>query len=499
VKALLKILDRSNLPRSLVVGLFASLEERGVRFCHWKSNIRLQEALSGNDDIDLLVHRSDAAQFHKILLDHGFKLAHSRSGIGHPGVFHAFALDQESAELLHLHTFHQVVSGDSLVKNYRLKIENVLLERTRHIHNVPVPNAESELVLFALRVALKHASWPEAFMINRDFEPVVEEMNWLRSAVNFEEAAAICSRFFPAIGPVLFKEIVDTYCKREGLLRRVALGRRVAWHLRHLRRMSTLHAVLSRYFRLFMLMIGRIRRRKDKMLQTGGAIVALVGPKATGKSTLGAALAERLGKHLYVVRIHAGKPPATALTIFPRMLLPLARRMFRSERPSEYQKPARRNEKRYSLLYVVYMTMLAYERRRLLQRALRVATAGGLVVSDRYPSETVGAIDSSCFDADAVARCNSRIKAWLMKKERSLYAGLPKPDLVIRLQAPIALTIRRDATRKKPGGPDEQAVHDRWDLESRSESFGMDETVVRTDRSIDDTVRDVISAVWRNL
>jgi hypothetical protein len=89
-------------------------------------------------------------------------------------------------------------------------------------------------------------------------------------------------------------------------------------------------------------------------------IVALVGPKATGKSTIAHVLETRLGSHLDVVRIHAGKPPATALTLLPRLLVPAARLLFSKERTGEYEKPERRREKRYSLLYVLRMAMLAY-------------------------------------------------------------------------------------------------------------------------------------------
>ena len=117
------------------------------------------------------------------------------------------------------------------------------------------------------------------------------------------------------------------------------------------------------------------------------------------------------------------------------------------------------------------MTLLAYDRRKLLGRALRAATAGSVVVSDRYPSERAGAIDSCCFDEAALAKCSSPLKRWLMNQERALYKGLPKPDLLLRLEAPIETTIERDARRLKQGGPDAAAVRRRWELESRPEFF----------------------------
>ena len=168
-----------------------------------------------------------------------------------------------------------------------------------------------------------------------------------------------------------------------------------------------------------------------------------------------------------MLRIHAGKPPATALTLLPRLLVPAARLLFSKERAGEYEKPERRQEKRYSLLYVLRMTLLAYDRRKLLSRALRAATAGSVVISDRYPSESVGAIDSCCFDEAALEKCSSPLKRWLMSQERALYKGLPRPGLLLCLEAPIETTIERDARRLKKGGPDAAAVRRRWELESR--------------------------------
>src|SRR5215210_982756 len=140
----------------IVRNLLQSFEEKGVRYCHWKSNVRLKETLAGTQDIDILVDRGHAGLFHATLLENGFKLAQSRSGAGHPGVFHALGLDGATTELVDLHAYHQIVSGDSLVKNYRLPVEDRLLARTCHLHGVKVPTPEAELVLFALRIALKH-------------------------------------------------------------------------------------------------------------------------------------------------------------------------------------------------------------------------------------------------------------------------------------------------------------------------------------------------------
>jgi len=485
--------------KAAILSLFNSLEQKGIRYCHWKSNIRLEATFAAAEDIDLLVDQRDAGLFHAVLLENGFKLTQSRSGTGHPGVFHALGLDEASAELVHVHAYFQIVSGDSLVKNYRLPIERLLLEQTRYLHGVRVPTPEAELVLFALRIALKHTGPIEILMANRRYRTVSRELSWLREAANAGRAEALCAAWFPSIDRPLLRQLLNAIEAEHAVVRRIVLGWRVARRLRGLRRLSPMLGAISRLRRVLSLLVKRFRRRGDLVLQTGGMIVALVGPKATGKSTIGHLLTTRLGLHLDVLPIHAGKPPATPLTLLPRLLVPAARLLFSKERAGEYEKPERRREKQYSLLYILRMTLLAYDRRRLLGRALRAATAGSVVISDRYPSERAGAIDSCCFDEAALANCSSPLKRWLMKQERALYKRMPKPGLLLRLEAPIETTIERDARRVKQGGPDAAAVRRRRELESRSEFSGTPVIRIDTSRPLDETVRTVIGAVWSAL
>ena len=70
--------------KAAIRSFFKSLEQKGVRYCHWKSNIRLEKTLAAAEDIDLLVDARHAKLFYAALLENGLKLTHSRSGIGHP-------------------------------------------------------------------------------------------------------------------------------------------------------------------------------------------------------------------------------------------------------------------------------------------------------------------------------------------------------------------------------------------------------------------------------
>jgi thymidylate kinase len=485
--------------------LFDELEARQIRYCHWKSNSRLAAVLAGRADIDILVDRRDATRFHATLPELGFKWARSYAALDHPGLFHALALDETTGQTLDLHPYHAVVSGDSFVKSYRFPVERLLLDETRTVLGVRVPPAAAELVLFAFRIVLKHVSPVEIWMVSRHYQEVGAELAWLRAAATADQVEAILAHSFPTIEPALFRRLIEALADERAQWyerarwRRVALGWRVAWRLRHLRRLGLVQGMISRTWRVGALALYRVGRRRDLIPLTSGAIVALVGPKATGKSTLGRELKKRLGHSLWVVRIHAGKPPPTLLSCVPALFLPLARMLVPQERAGEYYKPERRSARSYSLLYVLRAALIAHDRRRLLTRAYRLAAGGAIVISDRYPSSSASTPDSSCFDQDAVANAGSRLKRWLMVKERQCYSDLPQPQLVLRLVAPLERAVERDATRKKADPPNAEAICRRRDLEADAEFPGVPVMTIDTDQSLDETVLAVVRAVWRSL
>jgi thymidylate kinase len=468
----------------------------GIRFCHWKSNIRLEDAISGKEDIDLLVSREDANGFLSALADAGFKRMGSWASIGHPGIFHALALDRASGCVLHLHVYFSLLGGDSLVKAYALPIGQMLLDNCREQHGLPTPDPNVELATFVLRVGLKHSGLVEGLLVNRDIGSVVQELAWLRAGADEAAAAAIFATFAPGLSGGMFEQLVDA-CGADGSLsRRIRLGSRIARAMVCRRRIGRVEALRSRIHRVLVLAAGRLSGRRDMVPETGGVIIALVGPKATGKSTLGDAIADRFGRHMRVVRIHSGKPPSTALSFGFRMLIPLARRLLPNERPAAYEKEARRSTRQFSLVYTIRMALLAYDRRALLLRSQRLAAKGCIVISDRYPSVTVGAIDSCCFGEDDIAACRSALKRRLMEAERRLHLGLPIPNLVIKLAVRKETAVTRDAERMKPEGPDASAVLRRWNSETVAEFPGTRIIEVSTDRDLDATIRDVVGACW---
>jgi thymidylate kinase len=478
--------------------LFDTLNERCVRYCHWKSNIRLPDTLAGKEDIDVLVNPADASLFIAAATDNGFKLTVARHGVGHPGVFHALALDEGSGRLVDLHAYYQLISGDSYTKAYRFPLEHALLAATSSERDVNVPRPAAELVMFLVRTLLKHTSLVEVLKVNRKYQKTEAELDWLVKRSDLAEASALCREWFPTIGMPI-DDMIRCVGSASRLTGRIAAGYRLAWALRRWRRVGWTAAQVSRCWRAARYALNFASSRRDLSLHAGGAWIAFAGPKGSGKSTQAQLLASRLGEHLDVVTVHFGKPPPTLASYLPRLLVPFARRAQPTERLSEYEKPQRRAGRKFSMVYTLRMLLLAHDRRQLMVRANRLLTAGAIIISDRCPPTNDGGIDGSAFDEVAIANASSAIQRWLMRKERRMYQLMPKPRLVLQLTTGVETAIQRDLHRLKPGGPNADAIRRRWALEKDAKFEGSAVAVIDAQGDVDTTLRTVLCAAWHEL
>lgn len=478
-----------------VRALFTSLRERHVRYCHWKSNVRLAGTLSGDEDIDLLVDPRDATILQSAIAENGYKLAVGRNGSGHPAVFHALALDETSSRLVDLHAYHQLVSGDSLLKNYRFPVEEQLLANTGEEAHVKVPAASAELPLFVIRILLKHASFIEARKVNLKYGKTTRELAWLLERSDIDEAAAICRNWFPTLSPPL-RDMIAAVARPELIVRRVMLALTLGRDLRHLRRMGAVSLQIGRIQRLFRNLANRYRQRSDRCLLSGGVWIAITGSKGTGKSTIARGVQKAFSRHLDVAVIHIGKPPRTLASSLLCPLIAAAWRIVPARRPSEFQNPEKREERRYPLLYILFKLLVARDRARLITRATRAVTAGTIVLSDRCPTTNFTGIDGSAFDDLALERALTPIHRRLMAKEQRIYRNLPRPRLVLKLNADLQTTLLRDHQRQKAGGPRPAAICRRWDLESRGEYEGSTVSIVDANGPLEETLRHCVRRAW---
>src|SRR3990172_3409097 len=175
-----------------------------------------------------------------------------------------------------------------------------------------VPTKSAELIVYTLRMMLKHTTLVELLMLSRDWKHSREEAAWLLEPCTMDETLKLVKYWLPALDPSLFSECVSALKSPAPLFKRIMLGLRLRSKLRIYARHSIFRAWISEMQKFSIMLYYRLTRSQKGLVPiTGGAVIAFVGPEATGKSTLLAETKHWLGEHFVVDQIHAGKPKST--------------------------------------------------------------------------------------------------------------------------------------------------------------------------------------------
>lgn len=496
---------------SLALSLEAGLHENGVSFTHWKSNCRLGLRDGYEVELDLLVPQRDRDGLGAVLGDLGFRRLESFHASHVPDVHHYYGLEDDGSCLVHAHVYHRVVTGESLVKNYELPVANQLLAGKQRFRGFPVPAPAIELVVFTIRVMIKHASWVERQLLYRDFGAVDDEVAWLLEQGDelLTEGMNQLRENLPALQEPLIREALEVLTRDVSVWRRNRVARRLRHSLKAYRRFGHFEATMRT-----VALLGRRVRRKvagapaARGLATGGRVIAFVGPEASGKSSLAEGATRFFGKAFAVRTVHFGKPPATLATAIPRLAVPMLRALMPEARPTRVEAqphpPAAGSESAQRpsvgrLLYAARSVMLARERRALAHWAFVRAAKGEVILCDRFPSKVVGAADSPRLFECLTSGLMSRVYNSLVSLERVTYQAITPPDAVIRLAVPLEDAVRRNDERVKAGKEAEEYVRQRHAKAGLLTYPGTPVLVLNTAGDFEDTVRRSRLKVWEAL
>jgi thymidylate kinase len=497
----------------LINKLADALNSHDIVYCHWKSNFSLERALSGELDLDLLVERKALSQCMNILLQLGFKSADVKWGPDTPpAVFHFYGFDDREDQIIHVHLFSNILSGESFVKSHLFPFERMLFENTVDTRNIKTVSKPAELALFVLRTFIKYGSLLDLVYLLRDPNAITQEVRWLLADKDSVRAWRLLEKYCPVIDEQLYNQCIDALNQPRSLTRKLLLS----WRVRRRLRIYAKHSVLKRATTYLHLLTGQALRRlnnnkKNKVLRSGGAVIAIVGPEATGKSTLVFESSRWLGSVFAVRVIHAGKPPSSWLTLPVNKFLPFIRRSMPRLRTTRIEgggvaatsdRTTTKTMGLNSLVYAFRANVLAWDRRNLLLKNRRAAASGEIVICDRYPSAKVGVMDSRRLQEDPsnegiVARIYNR----LARLEQRLYAQISPPDIVLRLKVSVETAKQRNRDRVKSDKESDDYLEFRhlqnqnwWHMNGVKYVYDID-----TGGSLEETILIVKKAIWEVL
>ena len=380
------------------VALFRDLNRHGIRYCHWKSNVRLEKSLQGRTDLDLLVDRRNIPAFRQILHSHGIKPVLAAPGRDYPAVENHLGLDLASGKLFHLHVHYQLVLGEQFVKNYRLPLESHFLNSVQLRQDVKIPSAELEIAILSLRALLKYRFRDylrDVLSIRSSGLPagILQEIDALLQQTSLERIAQLLPTVADAVPADVVLEFLQTVVRNpRDAFALYRLRRRVRRALHPCQRDSRLVAT-SRYVHQLWRRRKRFRYQPQRKmtLPAGGVTLALVGADGAGKSTVCQILVQWLSWKLDVRRYYLGsKQPSRRSS-----LLYLAYRAFRRGHRAVQHALGEANllsrwiaGLRDSLLCLHHLS-IGYDRYSRYRAGTKKALGGSIVIFDRCPLESV--------------------------------------------------------------------------------------------------------------
>lgn len=474
-----------------------------ISYCYWKASRRIEAVLGGEGDLDLLVARGDQHRAETILLAQGFKLFPTVAHRDHPSILSFLGYDQTSGRLVHIHLHCRLIVGERLLRNYHLPWEDLVLGSAILHPTLQIRLLEPavECLLLAVRQCLE---------LTRS-DPVTLR-RWRETKRKFAlDRADVASRSKPAaleyrakivLGEELAAMVVAAIYDPEKLERdRKAFRRRLTGELSVFRTYNALEARLRASWRGLLWIAGNLNRDLlhlprpwSRRAAGGGCTIAIVGVDGSGKTTVVKAIRTWLTPEIDVVPIYfgtGGGRPSLLLRPF-KVMMPLVMWLFKTKPKgaSHGNVSERAPGLLYSLLMMVWATIVAREKYKKLLAARRGADRGAVMITDRYPQDEILGFN----DGPLLMRLN-KVPRWLRKFEAAAYAlarRLP-PDLVLMLDV-----LPETAARREPD-MNPLLIHKRV-AELHRLAFGGARLVrINAEQPLDEVVRAVQSEIWHVL
>ena len=480
-------------PLALVEALGGALQQGQIRYCHWKSNVDMHRSLSGDNDLDLLVDRRQAAQFEALVGELGFKRGRPGLDRRFPGVQDLYGFDTGSGRLVHLHLHYQLILGQALLKNLHLPVEQAVLDDAERDGLLRTPAPAWELLLFVLRMIVKTRAADALRRGHRVPGPAVtRELDWLLERADTEQLHPLLERHLPGVPRPLFDACLAALEEGAPLARRLVLKARLLAALgEHARRGPA--AAAAAFVVRRATVAGALRlagRAAGRRPDGGGLAVALVGSDGAGKSTARAALARWLGRRYAVRSVHMGHPPRTLLSRPWHAAAGLAARVRRwTGGRADANDPPPQWPLALQAPIVARAAALAWDRWRQHGQVRRWVGRGDIVLCDRYPLAQLEHMDGP--RAHRLAAAELPVLRSLAQLEAALYRRIQPPELTLVLRLPPALAARRQP------GDDRDAVLRRGGevLDKLRPGPGLE--IVDASRPVEQVLAELKQRVWR--
>lgn len=445
-------------PASLVA-LCQELEDDKVVYCRWSARLGLEGDRAPEDDVQLLVSRAHMHRVTALLARLGFKRATARPQSAVPEALESYTYDPGADGLIRIRAQHHLLLGHELTRNYRLPIESQCLSSAAPrdgLFRAPAP--EYELIVFVLQVLLRHSAL-DIVRGSASLARASERLAELRARVDPDRVHEITKRDLPFLGAGVFEDCLEALQPAASAWQQLKARLGLISRLRaYARRAPAIDTALRMWRGAALAVRERIvGRSAGRRLNTGGAIIAIVGGDGAGKSTVVDALGAWLSRDFATTSVHLGKPRWSWTTTTVRGTLKLGQYLGLYSGETSFRETLRRR----SLVSMGYPWLLrevcrARDRWAIYVGARRFAAAGGLVVSDRFPLPQIQLMDGPQArrflnelpdrrrgEAFLTPHRQDPLARALMELEERYYQHLVSPEVLIVLRVDPDIAVQR--------------------------------------------------------
>lgn len=467
--------------------LIEVLESQKINYCHWKSNLLLNEALSGYDDLDLLVDRKDIYKFEQAILSLGFKEA-SNPHIHLNAVKHFYGLDTTTGNILHLHVYYQIKTGPSWIKSYRFDFEQYFLQHTMlHESGMRVPQKHIELVIFIFRIMLKYSKFNEFLLIRKEQKRTIKEIVYLSENLDKTKLVDFLHCYFPNISEKEFFDYIEVI-QYGSALKKFTMALKLKKRLQRYNIYNSWEELYKNFYQLYYRVSNKIFLKQKKKLHSCGTLIVVAGLDATGKTTITTELQKWLKKNFTLSLIHFGKPPSSFIT-YP---MNIAIKIMRKNSTDTSLRSSMKNDKPKSILYIFRQIVLAYDRYSLIKKHWNKVSNGEIVICDRYKSENFNVMDSMRLNPEHY----SGVKKRLAMFENHLYKKMPEPDLLFYLTVPVEIAVKRNEERIKEGKESETFLKIRHEENKNLTYKAKEQYLIDTNKDFENVINTIKQTIW---
>lgn len=482
--------------------VICTLEERGITYCHWKSNEHLTEALDGNTDLDVLFDPAQRVQLEIALDKCGLKRFRSTPLMQYNAIEDFIGFDKETAKIWHLHTHYRMTLGEKHLKGYTVTPWGKLILDNRRKDELGIycSAAEDELIMLFVRMAMK-LRW-------RDFGHGIgkedhKEMVWLLEHVNKEYIDKRAKLF---VGESAALEIAS-FANGKELTKKSQLKKLRMILLKEMKLYtgySIISSRLMRHKREWFWLVGGVKRRiginsyvaNRRVSPNGGNVIAFLGCDGAGKSTTLAYIKKELNKKLDVATIYFGSGDGSSSLLRKPMKM-VAKKVggkglgHSVEKEYSEKKKITLKSRLYSFAKILWAITLAKEKKAKIKDQTKARNNGLIVLTDRYPQT----LFAGCSDGPLLSKyvgkgIMGKIAAW----EHKIYASaaINPPDLTVKLIVPTIVAIER-----KP-----EMTAEEIDTKKKivmGLNLSDNTLVVDTSRPFEETRSEILEKIWNIL